>query len=289
MVILNLEDVMNIPDFNDILPNLVDFNLVELNERNLQILWENDSVIQELFIKYLEENSSNSNLRELLLQNVDICNVLIRWDCNDAIFNIASEIADEKICEIDKTLKNTRIKSLIAKNLVELNNINIGFLMQQNLNQELYLLSKNQESEFIDIIIGYNLKISYEQIFFLVGKISKENLIKLVNNVEGHESTAFNINNKKIKYILSLDEILLSFRIGILEKILENQVNIQSIVEYLEAFSGAGQLTSVFNGKHPILDSSPKIEIAKIFERHGYITIKNNRVYMIKRKNLSLK
>ena len=287
--ILNLEDVMNIPDFNDILPNLVDFNLVELNERNLQILWENDSVIQELFIKYLEENSSNSNLRELLLQNVDICNVLIRWDCNDAIFNIASEIADEKICEIDKTLKNTRIKSLIAKNLVELNNINIGFLMQQNLNQELYLLSKNQESEFIDIIIGYNLKISYEQIFFLVGKISKENLIKLVNNVEGYESTAFNINNKKIKYILSLDEILLSFRIGILEKILENQVNIQSIVEYLEAFSGAGQLTSVFNGKHPILDSSPKIEIAKIFERHGYITIKNNRVYMIKRKNLSLK
>ena len=147
-------------------------------------------------------------------------------------------------------------------------------------------MSKNQENEFINIIIGYNLKISYEQIFFLVGKISKENLIKLVNSVEGYESTAFNINNRKIKYILSLDEIILSFRIGILEKILEKQVNIQSIVEYLKAFPEAGQLTSVFNGKHPILDSSPKIEIAKIFERYRYITIRHNRAYMIKKKNL---
>ena len=284
--ILNLEDVMNTPDFNDILPNLVDFNLVEMNERNLRILWENSSVIQELFMKYLEKNSSNSDLRELLSQNVDICNMLIQWDCSDIIYNIASEIADKKISEINEVLKRTRIKDLITRNLIELNNINIDFLIQHKFNQELYLLSKNRENEFIDIIIGYNLKISYEQFFFLVGKISKENLIKLVNNVEGYESTTFNINNRKIKYILSLDEIILSFRIGILEKILEKQVNIQSIVEYLEAFPEAEQLASVFNNKRPSLDSDPKIEIAKILEKHGYISIKNNKVYMIKKKFL---
>lgn len=284
--ILNLEDVMNIPDFNDILPNLVDFNLVEMNGRNLRILWENNSVTQELFMKYLEENSSNSNLRELLSQNVDICNILIQWDCSDIIYNIASEIADKKISEINEVLKRTRIKDLITRNLIELNNINIDFLIQHKFNQELYLLSKNRENEFIDIIIGYNLKISYEQFFFLVGKISKENLIKLVNNVEGYESTTFNINNRKIKYILSLDEIILSFRIGILEKILEKQVNIQSIVEYLKAFPEAGQLASVFNNKRPSLNSDPKIEIAKILEKHGYISIKNNKVYMIKKKFL---
>ena len=277
---------MNTPDFNDISPNLVDFNLVEMNERNLRILWENSSVIQELFMKYLEKNSSNSDLRELLSQNVDICNMLIQWDCSDIIYNIASEIADKKISEINEVLKRTRIKDLITRNLIELNNINIDFLIQHKFNQELYLLSKNRENEFIDIIIGYNLKISYEQFFFLVGKISKENLIKLVNNVEGYESTTFNINNRKIKYILSLDEIILSFRIGILEKILEKQVNIQSIVEYLEAFPEAEQLASVFNNKRPSLDSDPKIEIAKILEKHGYISIKNNKVYMIKKKFL---
>ena len=108
----------------------------------------------------------------------------------------------------------------------------------------------------------------------------------MVNNVEGYESTTFNINNRKIKYILSLDEIILSFRIGILEKILEKQVNIQSIVEYLKAFPEAGQLASVFNNKRPSLNSDPKIEIAKILEKHGYISIKNNKVYMIKKKFL---
>ena len=215
--------------------------------------------------------------------------MLIQWNCNNDIFNIASEIANVEIEKISKAISRARIKTLISKHLVELNYENIDFLIQQNYNQELYLLSKNRENEFIDIIIGYNLKISYEQIFFFVGKISKENLIKLINNVEGYESTALNINNRKIKYILSLDEIILSFRIGILEKILEKQVNIQSIVECLKAFPEAGQLTSVFNGKQPILDSSPKIEIAKIFERYGYITIRNNRAYMIKRKNLLLK
>ena len=287
--ILNLEDIQYTPDFNNILSSLINYNLIEINKINLQIIWKNDSISREDFIKYLENNNSNPTFREVLYQSTDICNMLIQWNCNNDIFNIASEIANVEIEKLSKVITRARIKTLISKHLVELNYENIDFLMQQNLNQELYLLSKNRESEFIDIIIGYNLKISYEQIFFLVGKISKENLIKLVNNIEGYESTAFNINNKKIKYILSLDEILLSFRIGILEKILEKQVNIQNIVEYLKAFSGAGQLTSIFNGKHPILDSSPKIEIAKIFERHGYITIKNNRVYMIKRKNLSLK
>lgn len=287
--ILNLEDIQYTPDFNNIISSLINYNLIEINKINLQIIWKNDSISQEDFIKYLENNSSNPILREILSQSTDICNMLIQWNCNNDIFNIASEIANVEIKKLSKVIARTRIKTLISKHLVELNYENIDFLIQQNYNQELYLLSKNLENEFIDIIILYNLKISYEQIFFLVGKISKESLIKLVNSVEGYESTAFNINNRKIKYILSLDEIILSFRIGILEKILEKQVNIQSIVEYLKAFPEAGQLTSVFNGKHPILDSSPKIEIAKIFERHGYITIKNNRAYMIKRKNLSLK
>jgi len=287
--ILNLEDIQYTPDFNNILSSLINYNLIEINKINLQIIWENDYISREDFIKYLENNSSSPTLREVLSQNIDICNMLIQWNCNNDIFNIASEIANVEIEKLSKVIARTRIKTLISKYLVELNYENIDFLIQQNYNQELYLLSKNRENEFIDIIIGYNLKISYEQIFFFVGKISKESLIKLVNSVEGYESTAFNINNRKIKYILSLDEIILSFRIGILEKILEKQVNIQSIVEYLKAFPEAGQLTSVFNGKHPILDSSPKIEIAKIFERHGYITIKNNRAYMIKRKNLSLK
>ena len=284
--ILNLEDVMNTPDFNDILPNLVDFNLVEMNKRNLRILWENGSVIQELFMKYLEKNSSNSYLRELLSQNVDICNILIQWDCSDTIYNIASEIADKKISEINEALKRTRIKYLITRNLIELNNINIDFLIQHKFNQELYLLSKNRENEFINIIIEYKLKIGFEQVFFLADKISKESLIKLVNNADGYEDATFNINNKKIKYILSVVEISLLFRIRILEKILEKQVNTQSIVEYLEAFPEAEQLASVFNNKRPSLNSDPKIEIAKILEKHGYISIKNNKVYMIKKKFL---
>lgn len=287
--ILNLEDIQYTHDFNNILSSLINNNLIEINKINLQIIWKNDSISREDFIKYLENNNPNPTLQEVLSQSTDICNMLIQSNCDNDIFNIASEITNVEIEKLSKVITRARIKTLISKHLVELNYENIDFLIQQNYNQELYLLSKNRENEFIDIIIGYNLKISYEQIFFLVGKISKENLIKLVNNVEGYESTAFNINNRKIKYILSLDEIILSFRIGILEKILEKQVNIQSIVEYLKAFPEAGQLTSVFNGKYPILDSSPKIEIAKIFERHGYITIKNNRAYMIKRKNLSLK
>lgn len=284
--ILNLEDIQYTPDFNNILSSLINYNLIEINKINLQIIWKNDSISREDFIKYLENNNSSSTLRGVLSQSTDICNKLIQWNCNNDIFNIASEITNVEIEKLSKVIARTRIKTLISKHLVELNYENIDFLIRQSYNQELYLLSKNQENEFINIIIGYNLKISYEQIFFLVGKISKENLIKLVNSVEGYESTAFNINNRKIKYILSLDEIILSFRIGILEKILEKQVNIQSIVEYLKAFPEAGQLTSVFNGKHPILDSSPKIEIAKIFERYRYITIRHNRAYMIKKKNL---
>lgn len=286
--ILNLEDIQYTPDFNNILSSLINYNLIEINKINLQIIRKNDSISREDFIKYLENNNSNPTLREVLSQSTDICNMLIQWNCNNNIFNIASEIANVEIEKISKAISRVRIKTLISKHLVELNYENIDFLIQQNYNQELYLLSKNRENEFIDIIIEYNLKISYEQIFFLVGKISKENLIKLVNNVEGYKSTTFNINNRKIKYILSLDEIILSFRIGILEKILEKQVNIQSIVEYLKAFPEAGQLTSVFNGKHPILDSSPKIEIAKILERYRYITIRHNRAYMIKRKNILL-
>ena len=284
--ILNLEDIQYTPDFNNIISTLINYNLIEINKINLQIIWKNDSISQEDFIKYLENNSSNPILREVLSQSADICNMLIQWNCNNDIFNIASEITNVEIKKLSKVITRARIKTLISKHLVELNYENIDFLIQQNYNQELYLLSKNRENEFIDIIIGYNLKISYEQIFFIADKISKENLIKLVNDVEGYESTAFNINNRKIKYILSLDEIILSFRIGILEKILEKQVNIQSIVEYLKAFPEAGQLTSVFNGRHPILDSSPKIEIAKIFERYGYITIRHNRAYMIKRKTI---
>ena len=120
----------------------------------------------------------------------------------------------------------------------------------------------------------------------MADKISKESLIKLVNNADGYEDATFNINNKKIKYILSVVEISLLFRIRILEKILEKQVNTQSIVEYLEAFPEAEQLASVFNNKRPSLNSDPKIEIAKILEKHGYISIKNNKVYMIKKKFL---
>lgn len=291
--IQNLTDIEKILDFDSILPYLTKFGLVEFTEENLQILWENDYVDKKLFIDYIEKNINNRNFNQILSNNTEVCNALIVWRCSDPLFNFLLQIADEQINDIGnidiKTEKN-RIKKLINRKLIALNAVNIRYLIQQDYIDELYLISKQGESELVNIMIRENMKINIDLIFYLVNKISKENLINLINGLNWYISIGdIGKNDKEVKFILSLEEILLAFRVKLLEKILERQIDGNMLYEYLKNIPEIKQLLAMFKGGRPKISTSDEMQVVESLCKYGYAFIIKNKSHVQLKKSYSLK
>ena len=277
----NLVDIEKILDFDSILPCLTRFGLVEFTEENLQILWDNNHVDKKMFIDYIEKNINNCNFDQILSNNAKICNALIVWRCSDSLFNFSLQIANEQINDVGdidiKTEKN-RIKKLINRKLIALNAVNVRYLIQQDYIDELYLLSKQGESELVNIMIKESMEINIDLVFYLANKISKENLINLINGLGQYISIGdIGNNDKEIKFILSLDEIPISFRTKILDRILARQIDGVTLYEYLKNIPEIKQLLVVFKGSRPKISTSDEMQIVESLSKYGYVFIIRNK------------
>ena len=101
----------------------------------------NISEYSEEFMRYLSKNINSKNRDKILGQNNDLCNELINNpNIDNKLFDIIIKYVNEKISFIDEEFKNkkSRIKQLIEKNLLEINNDNIGFLVQNGLYRKIW-------------------------------------------------------------------------------------------------------------------------------------------------------
>ena len=142
----------------------------------------------------------------------------------------------------------------------------------------MYLLSKQGESELVNIMIKESMEINIDLVFYLANKISKENLINLINGLGQYISIGdIGNNDKEIKFILSLDEIPISFRTKILDRILARQIDGVTLYEYLKNIPEIKQLLVVFKGSRPKISTSDEMQIVESLSKYGYVFIIRNK------------
>lgn len=213
MKILKLEELNKVIENKKIIDKVLSKNILEFNKENILFYSSKISEYSEEFIKYLSRNINSKNRDKILEQNNDLCNQLINNpNIDNNLFKNIIKYVNEKISYIDEEFKNkkTRVKQLIEKNLLEINNDNIKFLVQNGFNHEIIILIENSEDEEQDDIVAYILDNNVDEKLYcsiLNSNISFENAKLVVDNIEeyGGEVKIEKINSEKkeiIKYII---------------------------------------------------------------------------------------
>ena len=213
MNISKLEGLNKVIENKGIIDKVLSKNILEFNKDNILFYSSNISEYSEEFIKYLSRNINSKNRKKILEKNNDLCDKLINNpNIDKKLFNNIIKYVNEKISYIDEEFKNkkTRVKQLIEKNLLEINNDNIEFLVQNGFNHEIIILIENSEDEEQDDIVAYILDNNVDEKLYcsiLNSNISFENAKLVVDDIEeyGGGVKIEKINSEKkeiIKYII---------------------------------------------------------------------------------------
>ena len=213
MKILKLEELNKVIENKKIIDKILSENILEFNEENILFYYSNISEYSEEFIGYLSKNINSKNRDRILAKNKELCNELINNpNIDNKLFNNIIKYVNEKISYIDEEFKDKkiRVKQLIKNNLLEINDDNIEFLVQNGFNDEIIILIENSEEEEQDNIVYYVLKNDLDETLYyriLNSNISFENAELVIENIEKHsgEVKIEKINPEKkeiIKYII---------------------------------------------------------------------------------------
>ena len=213
MKISKLGELNKVIENKKIIDKVLSTNILEFNKQNILFYCSNISEYSQEFIEYLSRNINFKNRNKILGQNNDLCNELINNpNINISLFKNIIKYVTEKISCIDKEFKNkkSRVKQLIENNLLEINNDNIEFLVQNRFNDEIIILIENSEEKEQYYIVYYVLRNDFNEILYyliLNSNISFENAKLVISYIEGcgYGVKIEKINSEKkeiIKYII---------------------------------------------------------------------------------------
>ncbi|MEA4115561.1 hypothetical protein VBM87_02085 [Mycoplasma sp. 744] len=187
IVISNLSELENGSITTEILGRLLNKNKIKFCLDNIVIYLNMVKEYSEDFNKYLDNNLNESNEKDILKNNVSLCNDLINdSSTSDKIFEYSIKYADTGISTINNELPRNRINILIKRKLIEVTKNNIEVLLNKSYYKELTLLANdNQESEVVVIDTLLEHEITDELVYSLVNSnISVENSLKLIDKIK---------------------------------------------------------------------------------------------------------
>ena len=215
MNISKLEGLNEVIENKEIIDKVLSENRLEFNKENILFYSSNISEYSEEFIKYLSRNINSKNRKNILGKNNELCNKLINNpNIDNKLFNNIIKYVNKRISCIDERYKEkdkkSRVKQLIKNNLLEINEENIEFLVQNRFNNEIKILIENSEAEEQDDIVAYILDNNADEtLYYLIldSNISFENAKLVVDDIEkyGVGVKIEKINSEKkeiIKYII---------------------------------------------------------------------------------------
>ncbi|MFR8064443.1 hypothetical protein B5E91_12655 [Thomasclavelia spiroformis] len=190
---LNKTMVSDISKINDLETNvflveeLFASNNIIFNVDNITTYWNSIHEYSDKFVTYIDMNINDNNYEEILLNNIEICNVFINdADVTDKLFNYTIIFANEKIEKLDADITKDRLQILIDKNLILTTDENFKILLKKSYFKEITSLISSQENNLEDDAIGVLLRneLDAELIYELINSnISYANSIKLLNKI----------------------------------------------------------------------------------------------------------
>lgn len=162
-------------------------NKVIFTLNNINCYWNSMDSYNQVFVNYIDKNINENNYKEILFGNNTICDSFINDnEISDKIFSYVLRCTKNKIENIDEKTPQYRIKTLVEKDYISINNDNIRKMIENNYYEEIVLLINKQKEELEDeaILILLDLELSPNLIYQLVNSnISDENSKKLLDKI----------------------------------------------------------------------------------------------------------
>lgn len=166
---------------------LFEKNKVVFTLSNINCYWDSIDDYNQVFVNYIDKNINENNYKEILFGTNTICDSFINDnEISDKMFSYVLRCAKNKIENIDEKIPQYRIKTLVEKDYISINNDNIRIMLNNNYYEEIVLLINKQKEELEDeaILILLDLELSPDLIYQLVNSnISDENSKKLLAEI----------------------------------------------------------------------------------------------------------
>lgn len=166
---------------------LFEKNKVVFTLNNINCYWNSMDSYNQIFVNYIDKNINENNYNEILFDNNAICDSFINDnEISDKMFSYVLRCTRNKIENIDAKIPQGRVKILVDKGYISINNDNIRKMLKNNFYEEIVLLINKQKEELENeaILILLDLELSPNLIYQLVNSnISDENSKKLLDKI----------------------------------------------------------------------------------------------------------
>ena len=221
---------------------LVHNSLVEVNEKNIEVLLNNS---------YNEELTLLVNNADKAIQDIAI-NTLLKYELSDELIYslVNSGISDENSIKLLNLIKD----SILIERIDLTKRSIIKYIIKENLSLE----NINYVCKSFEI---FELKDEFIDSLDIEGKLEE-----LENE---------NLNDFFMKYVLNLENIRINTKLSLIEIKTNNGSNVNDLKKYISLVSEIADLSTVWEGKQPVLDNEYK-------ERIGQVLINSNHVKLRK-------
>lgn len=231
-----------ISDINPKLPQdraniLIHRRLIEVTEKNIEVLWN---------------NSYNTELT--LLTNCD-------EEVEDIVINtlLKYELSDDLIY----SLVNSGISDENSLNLI--NSIKYSVLVER--------INPTKKSIIEAIIKSYlsSVNINYICKSFKIFELKDEFIESLDDEDKLEELEDENLNEDFMKYVLKLSSIKTDTKVSLIETKINNHSDINTLKQYISSVLEISDLSSVWDRRQPLLDNAYKEKVGQALIKSGYV------------------
>ncbi len=217
---------------------LVDYRLIEVTEKNIEVLLNNS---------YYGELTSLANGNDKDVEET-VVNILLKYELSDELvyslvnsgisdensLNLINLINDSALIERIKPTKKSIIKAIMQ-----------GDLSSENIN---YICNTFEWFEFKDE--------------FIDSLYRNDKLEKLSNK---------NLNESFMNYALKSQTISVDTKVSLIETKINNNSDVNALKQYISSVLEISDLSSVWDRRQPLLDNEYKARVGKALINSGYV------------------
>lgn len=217
--------------------SLVQQRLIEVNEQNIEVLW-NNSYYAELI---LLANYDDDEVEEIVI------NTLLKYELSDELIYglVNSGIADKNSMKLIDSIKDSVLVERInpaKKTIIE------------------YIIKGDLSLTNIKYICKY-----FER-FEL-----KDEFIELLDDEDKLEELEDeNLNEDFMEYVLNSSNIKTDTKVSLIEKKINNHYDVNILEKYISLVLEIADVSSVWNRRQPLLDNAYKERVGQVLIKSGY-------------------
>lgn len=216
---------------------LVHWRLIEVTEKNIEVLWNNSYNAELTLLANGDEEVEDIVINTLLKYELsdDLIYSLVNSGISDEnSLNLINSIKDSVLVERINPAKKSIIKAIIKG---DLSLENISYICKSF---EMFEL----KSEFIEMLDD------------------EDRLEKLENK---------NLNEAFMKHVLNSSNIKIDTKVSLIETKINNDTDINTLKQYISSVLEIADLSSVWDRRQPLLDNEYKKRVGKVLINSGYV------------------